>query len=283
MKIAVIADLHANYVALQAVVEHISRWQPDQVIVLGDLVNRGSRPAECLEFVLQQQRNAGWLLVRGNHEDYVIDQAASEDIKSGPSSEVHRPSYWTYQQLGGEVQPLQAMPFQQSLYDEYGRELRFVHASMTSNRDGIYPETSDQAVREKMHLNRKGFPRSPVVVCVGHTHRPFIRESDGLLLVNAGSAGLPFDRDERPSYARIFLQNGTWKASISRVAYDRRQAEDDFYATGYLENGGPLVQLVLIELRSASSQLYSWASRFQEAALTGQITVDESVRRYLSR
>jgi Icc-related predicted phosphoesterase len=113
MKIAVIADPHANFIALQAVSEHISSWRPDHVIVAGDLVNRGPRPAECLDFVLDRQQHAGWRLVRGNHEDYVIDQAVPQVGSVGPTSEVHRPSYWTYQQLGYEISALQAMPFQQ--------------------------------------------------------------------------------------------------------------------------------------------------------------------------
>src|SRR4030067_2984190 len=111
MKIAVIADPHANFLALQAVSEHVASWQADHVNVAGDLVNRGPRPAQCLDFVLDRQQNAGWRLVRGNHEDYVIDQAGSPDGRNCPTSEVQRPSYWTYQQLACDISALQAMPF----------------------------------------------------------------------------------------------------------------------------------------------------------------------------
>ncbi len=282
MKIAVIADPHANFVALQSVCDHISRWQPDHVIVAGDLVNRGPRPSECLDYVLDRQQNAGWRLVRGNHEDYVIDQAVQQAGSIGPTSEVHRPSYWTYQQLGYDISALQAMPFQQSIFDPSGSELRFIHASMASNRDGIYPESRDREIKSKLKLGALTSSRALVVVCVGHTHRPFVRESNGLLLVNAGSSGLPFDGDHRPSYAQISPENGSWKARIVRVEYDLQQAEKDFYTTGYLDGGGPLVQLVQIELKTASSQLYYWAARYQELALAGQISVAESVYRYLA-
>ncbi len=179
-------------------------------------------------------------------------------------------------------QPCSAMPFQQSIFDPSGSELRFIHASMVSNRDGIYPESRDREIKSKLKLGASTASRAPVVVCVGHTHRPFVRESNGLLLVNAGSAGLPFDGDHRPSYAQISRENGSWKARIVRVDYDLQQAESDFYTTGYLDGGGPLVQLVQIELRTASSQLYYWATRYQELALAGQISVAESVHRYLA-
>ena len=48
MKIAVLADIHGNLPALEAVAAHVEAWQPDRVIVAGDLVNRGPRPLECL-------------------------------------------------------------------------------------------------------------------------------------------------------------------------------------------------------------------------------------------
>ena len=74
MKLAVIADIHANLPALRAVLDHVDAWQPDAVVVAGDIVNRGLG-AECLRLVLERQRLAGWRLVLGNHEEYVIAQS----------------------------------------------------------------------------------------------------------------------------------------------------------------------------------------------------------------
>ena len=83
MKLAVLADIHANLAALQRVVEDIDAWRPDVVVVGGDVVNRGPQPAECLAFVLERQRTHGWRTVLGNHEEYVIQQA-------GPNPPGHR-------------------------------------------------------------------------------------------------------------------------------------------------------------------------------------------------
>ena len=62
MKIALLADIHANFSALQTVSADIETWQPDLVIVAGDLVNRGPKPKECLEFVHQQSPNTKLVL-----------------------------------------------------------------------------------------------------------------------------------------------------------------------------------------------------------------------------
>jgi len=246
-------------------------------------VNRGPRPSECLTLILEKVRDHGWLLVRGNHEDYVISQARADAPQSGPAFEVHRPSFWTYLQLNRDVSELQRMPVQQSLKDPCGSEIRFVHASMQGMRAGIYPETSDESLLEKIGRNKSNAEDThPAVFAVGHTHRPLIREIFSTLVVNAGSAGLPFDLDLRPAYAQLTWRMGKWQAEIIRIEYDRARTEQDYYDSGYLEEGGPLTKIVQIELTTARSLLYSWAVKYQESASNGLITVEESVKEYLS-
>ena len=280
MKIAVLTDIHANWVAFQAVLEDMHAWKPDKVIIGGDLVNRGPRPREVLDYVLEQEREQGWIVVRGNHEDYVIKQANPSHPKSGPAFEVHKASFWTCQQLHCDVSVLQQMPFQRSLIGPDGQEVRAVHASMRGIRAGIYPETSDRDLA-KLIEDREQAP--PEVLVVGHTHRPLVRSLNGTLVVNAGSAGLPFDGDTRPSYAQLTFRGGKWKAAIQRVPYDLQAAERDFYESGYVEGAGPLVQLVLVELLYARSQLYNWSVRYQDRATRGEISMEESVRRRLEK
>lgn len=283
MKIAVIADIHANLVALQAVIADVDAWRPDRVIILGDVVNRGPCPAECLALVRERARTDGWLLVRGNHEEYVISRAAPDSPRSGPAFEVHRASYWTYTHLSCDVAPLRAMALSQQLNDPAGNEASFYHGSTLGMRDGIYPETPDDALIGKLGLDQR-LPDSPALglFCVGHTHRSLVRSLDGIRVVNAGSAGLPFDQDTRAAYARLSWSKQGWDAEIIRLEYDLAAAERDFYDTGYYEGAGPLIRLVLRELLTARSHLYTWALHYQEAALRGEISVEESVRRHLA-
>jgi len=284
MKIAVLADIHANLSALKTANDHIEIWNPDYVIIAGDLVNRGPRPLECFQFFRDKQLNYGWKLIRGNHEEYVLHNINPRTPYTSPEVEVHRASIWTGNQLGVEVETLKALPIQESLIGPDGREVRFVHGSMKGLRDGIYPETSDEELREKIELPNKqkeDYP-PPSVFCVGHTHRPLIRTLDGTTVVNAGSVGLPFDGDTRLAYAQLTWQGDNWKTEIVRLEYDRELAERDFYASRYLECGGPLVKLVQIELRTAHSQLYNWAAKYQKSVLASKISMEASVNEYIS-
>ena len=276
MKLAVLADIHANLAALERVVEDVDAWQPDVVVVGGDVVNRGPQPAECLALVLERQRTHGWLTVLGNHEEYVISQAGPDPPGAGADADIYRPTRWTLARLGGDIAPLQAMPFQQSVVRLDSGEVRIVHASTRGTRDGIFPQTRDDTLRLQV-----GSP-PPAVLCVGHTHWPLVRQVDDTLVVNVGSVGLPFDGDTRASYGQLTWENGGWQAEVVRLAYDRQRTEEAYVTTGFLEQAGPLARLHLAELRSARSQLYSWVIAYEDEILHHRISVDEAVDRWLA-
>jgi predicted phosphodiesterase len=269
MKIAVLADIHGNEVALQAVAAHVATWRPDRVIVAGDVVNRGPRSLACLDFVLAKQQQEGWLLVRGNHEDYVLQQAQPTAPRSGPLFAMQQSSFQIWRQLNGDLAALAAMPFHVSVTGPDGRELRVIHASMKNNRTGIYPDTPDESLRQMI-------APPPGVLCVGHTHRPLIRRLDDTLVVNAGSVGLPFDGDRRAAYARLSYGHGRWQARIVRLAYDWELGEQAYFTDGFLEND-PLAQLVLLEFRQARPLLGHWFRQYEQRVLDGEISLAEAV------
>lgn len=276
MKLAVLADIHANLVALETVARHIAAWQPDITVVAGDTVNRGPRPRECLRFVQERQRTHGWHVIRGNHEGYVINHARPDAPRSGPAFVVSQYSYWTYQQLGEDVSALAAMPPHISLPGPNRSEVRVTHASMRGDRDGIYPDTTDAELRQQL-----GPAPFPPLMCVGHTHLPLVRQIDATLVVNAGSVGMPFDGDPRASYAQVSWRNARWHVAIVRLDYDRQQAERAFFETGFVEGCGPLGRLILDEFRTARPHLFTWATRYQARVLAGAISIADSVTELL--
>jgi predicted phosphodiesterase len=270
MKIAVLADIHGNWSALQAVAAHLEAWQPDRVIMAGDVVNRGPYPAECLEFVLQKQATAGWHLVRGNHEDYVLENTRPGAPQSGPQLDVYRNSFWTLDQLNGQVEALEAMPFQVSLTGPDGREVRAVHASMKSNQTGIYPAMTEAALRPLI-------APPPAVLCVGHTHRPLIRQLDETLVVNVGSVGMSFDGDRRAAYAQLTWENGRWQAEIIRLDYDWTAVEQEFVDSGFMVGAGDLARIMLVEFQRARPYLHQWIGQYEARVLAGELSLTESV------
>jgi predicted phosphodiesterase len=277
MRIALLADVHGNLRALTAAAEDVARWNPDHVLVLGDVVNRGPRPRECLDFVLQRVRDAGWRCVIGNHEEYVLREFRQPD-RSRPLREMFRASRWTGEQLGAAgIAAIEQWPFTAALqFEEFG-EVRAAHASMLHTRDGIFPDTGPDELRRKV-----GAPL-PAAFCVGHTHIPLTRalHPEGALVVNAGSVGMPFDGDTRASYAQLEWQRGAWAARIVRLDYDRALAERDFADTGFLEDAGPHAYVMRWEHRIARGLLFDWTRDYEAAVMNEELTMEQAVQRFL--
>jgi putative phosphoesterase len=274
MKIAVLSDIHGNYPALESVTDHVERWEADLVLVAGDIVNRGPRSHDCLKFLEWKRQERGWEIIRGNHEDYVISRADPKDPKTGPLYDLFQPTHFIFEQLNGDVSSLVSMPEEVKKTSPGSGEVRMVHASMRHNRDGIYPETRDQKLKQQISP-------PPEVFITGHTHRPFVRRLENTLVVNAGSVGLPFDGYRRAGYAQITRHRDHWQANIIRLPYDITQAERDFYDSGYLEGAGPIATIVLLELRLALSQLWHWSEKYSHPVLEKKITVAESTQEFL--
>lgn len=270
MKVAVLSDVHGNLPALQAVMADIDAWSPDLVVVGGDIINRGPRSGDCLDTLVRRQAADDWQLLRGNHEDFVLDCADPDRFRPGPAYETTRFAHFALAQIAGHVDRLLGLADVFERFAPNGDLLRIVHASMRNNRDGIYPMTTDDDLRRQI-------APAPNLFVTGHTHRPLVRTVDNTLVVNIGSVGAPFDEDRRAAYGR-FRWDGSWSAEIVRLPYDYTQIERDYEETGFLIEGGPLAQIMLVELRRARGLIFRWASRYQEAVMSGLMTLEESVR-----
>jgi predicted phosphodiesterase len=276
MKLAVISDIHGNFPALQRVAEDLQRWGPDIVVVNGDIVNRGPCSDRCWQFVSERAEGEDWQLLRGNHEDYVLGVAAAVRKPQGAAFEIQRFAYWTAGQLAEQMPAIAELDEEFVYLPPDGRELRILHASMRSNRDGIYTDAAAEKIRAQI-------APPPAVFVTAHTHRPFIRQIGETMVVNVGAVGAPFDRDRRLSYGRFTWQTRRgWEAEIVRLEYDRAQIERDYVESGFLAEGGPLAQLMLLEHRKSHGLIYRWAQRYENAVRTGDLSISESVRRIMA-
>ena len=275
MKIAALGDIHGNYQALVAVLDDIESWQPDLVIVLGDIINRGPRSRECLHLVLEKLDDPDWKIIRGNHEGYVMRFDDPDYFRSGPDFELRKVIYWTYQSLSADdMKAVTNLPEEISLKTEDGSLIQGLHASRLGDRVGIYPDTPDEDLFKLADPNADLF-------LVGHTHQPFIRRWEQSLVINIGSVGLPFDGDTRPSYARIINDSEGWKGKIIRLDYDQKAAEEDFFSSGFVPDGGEIADLILAEIQLGWPQLSKFFKRFETPIREEKISMREAVKKHM--
>jgi len=239
-RVAVLADIHGNMPALEAVIADLASQDVDEVLVGGDLVGRGPQGSE----IIHRVRQLDWPSVRGNHEDYLLTFRRGEVPPNWLEAEEWSASRWMADELAaGDIPYMQSLPF--SLRSRQQPHLHLVHASPRANNDGIGPWTSVD--RMERHLDSI---EESVLVCA-HTHRPLHQEFSTGHVVNVGSVGLPFNGDQRAQYAVFGFASGETEVEFRQVKYDLGAIHQIYETSGFLAGGGITAQLLLLELEQA--------------------------------
>jgi predicted phosphodiesterase len=274
MKVAAFSDVQANLPALEETIAQIRAWDPDLVVMAGDLINRGPDSRGCLELFAAQQRQHGWLAVNGNHEEWVL-RCGRQAPRSDGERAVRAFTDWAWGQIAPCAELLEGwadhLTFHPPGADAW---VHVTHGTMVSNRDGISPNVTDESLVGKL-------PAEIALFVTGHTHRPHQRRTQGIDIVNVGSAGSSFDGDPRASYARLMWHGGRWHTEIVRFDYDLERAARDFEESGFLDQSA-LARLVYLEWQRAEMLIGGWRERYEPAVMAGHISMEQSVTDYLA-
>jgi putative phosphoesterase len=220
MRFAAIADVHGNYLALEAVLADIRAQGIDDIVNLGDMASGPLDARRTVEIMM----GLNAICVRGNHDRYLTDYKLddmypSDRLAHGQLAEKH-------------LDWLRALPFSTVWRDS----VYLCHA--TPSDDNTYwleTVTPDGTIRlsaiEEIEQRAHGITQS-LILCA-HTHIPrAVRLRDGRMIVNPGSVGCPAYRDVAPfphlmetgtpdaSYAILELRGQHWQVTLRQVPYD---------------------------------------------------------------
>jgi len=218
MRLAVLSDIHANLVALDAVLDDLSTQAPiDQLWVCGDIVGYGPQPNEVIDRLLQHDARA----VMGNHDGAAVGLVDVTWFNEAAAAAIA----WTAGVLSVESSAyLAALPQRRT-----EGQLTAVHASP---RDPIWEYVVSAEVA------RANLAAFTTRICLfGHTHYPVLYAATdaevtrvatapgtrtalpaGRFLLNPGSVGQP--RDGNPDSSYTVLDLDAADVEFRRVSYD---------------------------------------------------------------
>jgi len=215
MRYLILADIHANIDALEAIDESF-----DGVLFLGDLVDYGPAPEEAIQWI----RKARAIGVCGNHD---FAMATGADCRSSPVSyalSVATREHFRLLIAKDSLEYLRDLPQKLTLWAE-GTRFSLIHATP---RDPIYEYLGGDASDAAWLPALGDMASDQGWLLVGHTHRPFVRRMGPLTIVNPGSLGMPVDGDPRACYA--IWHDG--EVELKRIGYDVDRAVERLRSSG---------------------------------------------------
>lgn len=219
--IALIADIHGNLAALDAVLDALGTMPPDQIVCLGDVAATGPQPRE----VVRRLRGLGCPVVMGNADAELLHGPSVVSESGEDSRRIADIDRWCAAQVDDADRAFLAS-FQPTIEISLGEERRLLccHGSPRSYDDVIVATTADDELDGMMA------GQDAAIIAGGHTHIRMLRAYRGRELVNPGSVGLAYqflpDGGVRvPPWAEFALLSrsdaGVVSIELRRVSYDR--------------------------------------------------------------
>ena len=227
MRVAVLSDLHANALALEAVMKDVINQKCEHVFCLGDLALAGPQPKEVVEYVMNQDT---WTVIQGNtdkmiaqygpdvieflEEQYpVMANAIADDVTI--LNDIHR-AY------------LNNLPPMLQLEIE-GCSVLLVHGSPRANNEDILPNMPLEKIEEIILGTNES-----LILC-GHTHIPCgYQTHTKQTVVNVGSVGRPLTPEPKACYAIVDFNMGSFEIKHRFVDYDNVKAAEIMSERGFV-------------------------------------------------
>jgi diadenosine tetraphosphatase ApaH/serine/threonine PP2A family protein phosphatase len=220
MRFAAIADVHGNYLALEAVLADIRRQGIDAIVNLGDMASGALDARRTMDLLTSLDA----VHVLGNHDRYLIDRPLE---KMGSWDRPARAQLdETHLDWLRRVPP--SIVFRDQVF--------LCHATPASDEvywlETVLPDgTVAMASLEAIEAAAQGISQRLILCAHSHIARA-VQLSDGRLIINPGSVGCPGYRDKHPyphvveagtpdaRYAILDLAEGRWQATFRHVPYD---------------------------------------------------------------
>lgn len=211
MKIALIADIHANATALEAVIKDMG--PVDRIICAGDLVGYNPYPNETIRLLIDKKVRC----VSGEH-----DRAVITGDTQWFNHETAQTLKWTVGQLTRE-----SMSYLERLPDHIEMDgITVYHGNPNSIKDFVFEYDQEKICGVFDSIEHKVFT-------FGHTHVPVYKPCGDKMVLNPGSVGQPRDGDNKASYA--IYDTDTHEFTVKRVTYDFKKVQDAIRKAGLPE------------------------------------------------
>ncbi|MBO8126980.1 MAG: metallophosphoesterase family protein [Firmicutes bacterium] len=218
MKVALISDIHANLIALDAVLADIAREKADRIICLGDVAFKGPQPHE----VIERLKSIECTFVMGNTDRIILDPELESKVQELPEMQRMVGDLWLWgaSQLTPSDRDFMGtfFPLARVALDN-GETLLCFHGSPRSAEERIFPSTSEEELSAALSNHTAN------IFAGGHTHQQILRRWNDSLFINPGTVGLPQTPPEAEKataeYALVTIESRASSVEFRKVPFDR--------------------------------------------------------------
>lgn len=230
MRLAVISDIHGNLVALETILDDLSKQAPvDLTWCLGDLAAFGPRPSECIQRIKalsEADEGKTFRVIGGNTDRYLVHGERLRVPSAQDETEFHQYAQnlsdrdtilnWNFGQISwDDYQFLKSTLRRELAKDVEGYGLILGYHAIPGDDEAFLVSNTPNEQAADYFLDREGR-----LGIGGHTHRQMDRMVGRWRLVNVGSIGMSYDQPGIAQYGIFTFANGEVSVELRAIPYD---------------------------------------------------------------
>lgn len=270
MKIAVLADIHGNHIALEACIDEAKKYGAEEYLFLGDYLGELAYPEKTMNILDQMKKEFPCTFIRGNKENYWIDHKSGKNrdwVWSSGSSSTGTLKYVYDHLAAGQIEEFAKMPISKRLEYPGLPTFTICHGSPWKVNESMredYDYIDDLTVRLETELT----------VCA-HYHIQSKYQRNGHTVINPGAVGVPLRSGGRTQFMMMSGNAGEWKEGFITLSYDvdraiqemdaehlSEQAPGWYRITKQVLKGGPVTHITVlsraVELYQQDTGIQNW-------------------------
>lgn len=266
MKLALLSDIHGNYIALEECLRYIDQNNFDGVAFLGDYITDCPYPQRTIRLIKQTIKNYKTWCIRGNRENYMLNH------RNHPDEWCYNSQYGNFLYTYTELQTddllfFENMPIAATVKLENCAPFVICHGSPGRINEMLLPNAENS--HEWLHKIEADY-----LFC-GHSHNHFIYSYEGKKLVNCGSVGFSENSQTYTQFLQIEFVNGKWDINPILLPYDINRMLGDFKASGIYEKYHWWAILLAEFLKTGTNYPVAALNRASEIANSQNMPLDE--------
>ena len=226
MKIAVLSDIHSNYVALQHCLDYAFAQKIDKFIFLGDYTADLAYPQKTMQILYEMKEKYDCTFIRGNKEGYWLDYRAGGE--KGWKDNTVASMLYNYKNLTtDDLAFFESLDISKKIKFDGFPEAIICHGSPYKVNENMFPD--DKRTFEIMEQSETS------LILYGHTHRQGKIEHSGVCAINPGSVGMPYRSNGRAQFMILHGVGGEWKEEFISLDYDYHRIIQEMHESGLYE------------------------------------------------
>ena len=222
MDIAVLSDIHGNYVSLQSCIDYALKRDINTFFFLGDYLGELPYPEKTMDIIFKMKSQYNCFFIKGNKEDYWLNYKKGDKSIWKENNSTTGSLLYTYSHLREkDIEFFSSLEIVQLVKLNEFPQITICHGSPNKTTEKMSPDAENT-----FEIMKKD--TSDYILC-GHTHIQRKIKYENKILLNGGSIGVPLHSDGKAQFLILHGIEDSWIEEFVSLDYDREKIIRDLH------------------------------------------------------